>query len=84
MTQSNPCIRCGKERIIAKSWKEQVGRSLLTYTTNICPDAACQKLIDKELKNRNDHLDAIHASSLLRKEENKRNRRKSQSTTQFP
>ncbi len=76
MSQSNPCIRCGKERIVAKSWKELVGKSLLTYTTNICPDPACQKLIDKEMKVRNDHLDAIHASSLLRKEENKRNRRK--------
>ncbi|MBI2036100.1 hypothetical protein HYT17_00470 [Candidatus Microgenomates bacterium] len=46
---NSSCIRCGKERVVAKKWKEYVGTSLLTHTQTICPDVACQKLVDKEL-----------------------------------
>jgi len=46
---NSSCIRCGKERVFAKKWKEYLGKSLLTHTRTICPDVACQKLVDKEL-----------------------------------
>lgn len=45
---SNPCIRCGKERIVVKSWNEQIGLAFTTFTTARCPDDACQKLVDHE------------------------------------
>jgi hypothetical protein len=45
---SNPCIRCGKERILIKSWNEQIGLALTTFTTARCPDDECQKLVDRE------------------------------------
>lgn len=44
----NPCIRCGQERIMTKTWKEQVGLARITYTTSICPDPQCQKIVDRE------------------------------------
>ena len=50
---TNPCIRCGQERIIAKSWKQDIetysGTSVVSFTQTICPDRACQVLVDKEL-----------------------------------
>ena len=48
----NPCIRCGKQRIDGKSWKEKSGISLVTRTKTICPDSQCQKLLDKAIAER--------------------------------
>jgi regulator of protease activity HflC (stomatin/prohibitin superfamily) len=51
---SNPCIRCGKERKLAKKWKEKTvtfsGTTIVvTRTLNVCPDKECQAIVDKEL-----------------------------------
>lgn len=57
----NLCIRCGKPRIVAKTWKEKViisnGRvSVVEYTEMVCPDEECQKKVERrllaQLKNR--------------------------------
>ena len=74
-TFSNTCIRCGKERIFSKRWNEYIGTSLVTYTTNICPDPECQKIVETRLKDRKNHLDAIQANSLKRRAENRKNRK---------
>lgn len=48
---SNPCIRCGKERIDARSWKETVnnfmGKTVIVHTETVCPDPECQKIVEK-------------------------------------
>lgn len=44
----NPCIRCGKERRVVKTWVERTQTSLITYSLSICPDPACQKIVDKQ------------------------------------
>ncbi|MBI4039107.1 hypothetical protein HY384_04080 [Candidatus Daviesbacteria bacterium] len=44
---SNPCIRCGKQRLDGKTWKGKIGSSTVTYTLTICPDAGCQKIVDQ-------------------------------------
>lgn len=49
---SNPCIQCGKERIDGKSWEEKSGISVVTYTDTVCPDAECQKIVDKAIADR--------------------------------
>ena len=51
---SNPCIRCGKERIEGKTWtvKNGSGPNTVTHIMTICPDRACQKILDKELAER--------------------------------
>ena len=46
---SNPCIRCGKERIRGKE------KTVIMNTVNtiryvyVCPDKACQKIVEEEL-----------------------------------
>lgn len=61
---SNPCIRCGKERIISKTWKESVktfiGSTIVTYTETVCPDSDCQKIVEHGLavqKNKREKLE---------------------------
>ena len=61
---SNPCIRCGKERVFVKSWKETIGYSTITTTEMDCPDIECQKIVNKENKKR---VDKFKASQLRRK-----------------
>ncbi|HUW24480.1 MAG TPA: hypothetical protein VMW04_02520 [Patescibacteria group bacterium] len=48
----NVCIRCGKIRVIAKTWEEQSGTSTLTCSSFVCPNADCQKIVEKELAKR--------------------------------
>lgn len=49
---SNPCIRCGKERVDGKTWKGKTSISTITYILTVCPDAACQKILDKTIADR--------------------------------
>ncbi|MBA3724356.1 MAG: hypothetical protein H0W89_05740 [Candidatus Levybacteria bacterium] len=51
---TNPCTRCGKERILLKQWDEVIptfgnSTTMVTRSTNICPDPECQKVVDAEL-----------------------------------
>ena len=45
----NVCTRCGKQRIVVKTWKERIKDSTIIHTSNACPDAACQKIVDGKL-----------------------------------
>ena len=49
---SNPCIRCGKERILSRVYEEEIGNSSVTTTLMVCPDAECQKKVELENKKR--------------------------------
>ncbi len=44
---SNPCVRCGKQRINGKTWKGKAGMSVITYTQTVCPDRECQKVVEE-------------------------------------
>jgi hypothetical protein len=52
-TIHNPCTRCGRERVISRTWKEDVktysGTSSVVHVDTMCPDPACQKLVDDQL-----------------------------------
>ena len=61
---SNPCVKCGKERVFVKSWKETDGYSTVTTTETACPDIECQKIVNKENKKR---ADKFKNSQLRRK-----------------
>jgi|GEM_PF-2566999 len=56
---NNPCIECGKQRIDGKTWEGRVGASVVTYTLTICPDSACQKIIEKEIAKRRQKNDLL-------------------------
>lgn len=51
---TNPCTRCGKERVISKAWKEEIttffGVSTILHTDTICPDPECQKIVEEKLE----------------------------------
>ncbi|MDP2720705.1 MAG: hypothetical protein Q8O75_02070 [bacterium] len=46
---SNPCIRCGKERIKGTERIISVSSAKAKLTTYICPDKSCQKIVDAQL-----------------------------------
>ncbi|MEK7580757.1 MAG: hypothetical protein AAB512_00595 [Patescibacteria group bacterium] len=49
---STPCIRCGKDRVLAKTWKEKANDrgNVITYETYVCPDSECQKVVDQKFE----------------------------------
>lgn len=51
---TNPCTRCGKERIEGKTYKEEVatffGTSTIVHTDTVCPDPECQKIVEEKLE----------------------------------
>lgn len=69
---SNPCIRCGKERVDSKTREVKIGASVMTYTETKCPDSTCQKEVEKAIADRK----AKAASLLKAKEEAKLAREK--------
>lgn len=74
---SNPCIRCGKERIEARVWKEKVEDSIIINRQMICPDPLCQKKVDSDNKKIRDK----HALMKTRSEERALKRKKSRVKT---
>ncbi len=44
---TNPCVRCGKERIEMRSWVEHGKSPTVTHTANSCPDPACQAIVEQ-------------------------------------
>lgn len=80
-TQSGyPCIRCGRERVVAKTWKEQVTTlsnvAILTHTSMICPDPECQKIVEAGLDVQRKKRDEIRASQVARMAANVLKRKK--------
>jgi len=43
------CTRCGKPRIVVKTYEEKVETSTVTYTITECSDPDCQKQVNKTL-----------------------------------
>jgi hypothetical protein len=51
---TNPCTRCGKERVQTKTWTEEIPTfgnktTFVTRSLNECPDPECQKVVAAEL-----------------------------------
>lgn len=60
-TSTNPCIICGKERVVIKTSKEKVGNSSVTSILTACPDKDCQKKVDVVLAKEKAHRDDIQS-----------------------
>jgi hypothetical protein len=43
----NPCVKCGKPRVVVGVREEYVFQSLVTVTQNSCPDPECQKALEE-------------------------------------
>ena len=55
----NLCTRCGKPRIVVKTWKECIKGSILTHTSTACPDPACQKIVEGKLADQKEKREAM-------------------------
>lgn len=75
MPNATLCIKCGKVRIIAKTWKEKVEGQVITYTQTVCPDPVCQSSVESELKIKMDRIKDIQRKSLERRKLNRRNKK---------
>ena len=56
---SNPCIRCGTQRVVKRSWKEKIDNSIIINTQTICPNKDCQKKVDFDIKKQKDKNTAM-------------------------
>lgn len=68
----NPCVICGKERIVKKTWTEYIGINLLTHIDTICPDPVCQKITDELIISQREKRAAIELNRIQQKEERAR------------
>ena len=50
---TNPCIQCGRERVVSKTWTETITSFSgtlqdIVHVTAVCPDALCQEKLNTE------------------------------------
>lgn len=74
----NPCTRCGKERILLKTWEERMetfsGVEVIQINSKtICPDKKCQKIVEKDLKVQKDKREKVRHEREERAAEQKLN-----------
>ncbi len=85
MKDTNPCIRCGKQRIPSRTWEENIqtysGVSLVVHTEAICPDEKCQEIVDKELSVEREKREAIRESKRQKTEASMAKAGRKKSTT---
>lgn len=69
---SNPCIRCGMERIVFKKWTEIIelyGReSIVIHTNFVCPNPNCQKIVERQLSEQKEKREFIENQRLIQKQ----------------
>lgn len=63
---SNPCSRCGKERIVAKTYKEDTGYSIVVTKVMVCPDQDCQSKVDADNQKHQDKYAKLKMKSTER------------------
>jgi len=66
---STVCIRCGKQRVFLKKWKEKVDNrgTVITSEIYVCPDKECQKIVDaKFAEMRQKRIDSEQRKANLR------------------
>jgi len=79
-TFGNPCSRCGKERVVVRTWKEKVDSSIIVNTETACPDKECQKEVEKINRKQQERSAALKRESekrlQSRKDSSKKNKGK--------
>lgn len=72
---TNPCTRCGKERILVKEWIDKIptfsgGFVEVTRTENACPEPECQAIVQKDLDGQKEKRDKMKQDREDRLKEN--------------
>lgn len=66
------CTRCGKPRIVVKTYEEKVETSTVTYTITECSDPECQKMVNKTLQTEKKKRQFIKDEQVKREEARKK------------
>lgn len=61
-SQSNPCIRCGKQRVVIETYEELAGNSVIKITNMACPDKECQSILDEKFEYERSQREALQRS----------------------
>lgn len=72
--ESNPCTRCGKERIKEKEQTVVLNASKTKVISYVCPDKACQKIVAKQIKEKEEKKLAL----IMRSQQRRNNRQTAQ------
>ena len=71
MEINNPCVRCGKPRILSETWTDSFGNSTIVRSIWICPDSECQMIVAVGIKEKKEKAETlrreIEAKTLARK-----------------
>lgn len=67
--RDNFCSRCGKQRVVVKTYKEKIGNSVVTYTEKACPDPDCQKRVNTQLASDETKRKRIKSENVKREQE---------------
>lgn len=68
---SNPCSRCGTERVHMKTWEEKTDSSRVVTREMVCPNPDCQSKVDSD----NQKISDKHIAMKLRTEERLKQRK---------
>ncbi|MCH7541753.1 hypothetical protein IH981_03200 [Patescibacteria group bacterium] len=63
--ESNPCIRCGKERIKDREKIIVVNSMKAKLTVFVCPDKDCQKIVEEKIAAKEERRLAFAAKRTL-------------------
>jgi hypothetical protein len=63
MLVSNPCTRCGKQRVDGRITRESFGDGFVIVTQTICPDSECQKAVDGQLEKERERREELKDKS---------------------
>ena len=66
------CTRCGKPRIVVKTYEEKVDTSTVVYTITECSDPECQKMVNKTLQTEKKKRQFIKEEQVKREEARKK------------
>jgi len=73
-TGLSACTRCGKVRIVTKTYKEHIGDSLIVTNLTACPDPDCQAIVDVQLAKEQKFRDDMQLAGERRLQEAKERR----------
>lgn len=76
----NLCVRCGKPRIVVRTWEEKLEFTTVTNTEMACPDPECQKMVDAENKKQMDRYTQMKRRTAERMKKMVRGRKRKKAT----
>ncbi len=66
---ASSCTRCGKQRVVIKSWSEVIGTATITHTEAECPDPDCQKAVNSGIARQKRQREIQEKDKLQREQE---------------